>query len=67
MYLGTFIAMSYRGNVHVWLGCTQMWSPEVSTVLHWQPPDVHIFGSDPSLDFRLVLMSVTSLEGNYKW
>ena len=21
----------------------------IGTVLHWRPPDVHIFGSDPSL------------------
>ena len=26
-----------------------MRSPEFATVLHWQPPDVHIFHTDPSL------------------
>ena len=24
-------------------------SPGIGTVLHWRPPDVHIFGADPSL------------------
>ena len=28
---------------------TKAWSPGISTVLHWRPPDVHIFGTDPSL------------------
>ena len=43
MYLATFIAMSLRGNVHVRLGCTKPQSPRIGTVLHWRPPDVHIF------------------------
>ena len=46
-FLGTFIAMSLRGGVHVWLGCTK--SPGIGTVLYWRPPDVHIFGTDPFL------------------
>ena len=41
--------MPLRGNVHVWLGSTETQSPGISTVLHWQPPDIHIFGTDPSL------------------
>ena len=30
------------------LGCVKMRSPEMGTFLHWQPPDVHIFHTDPS-------------------
>ena len=26
-----------------------MWSPGIGTVLHWQPPDVHILDTDPHL------------------
>ena len=26
-----------------------MRSPEIGTILHWRPPDVHIFHTDPSL------------------
>ena len=33
--------MSSRGNIHV--------CPGIGTVLYWRPPDVHIFGTDPSL------------------
>ena len=29
--------------------CTKTQSPKIGTVLHWQPPDVHIFHTDPSL------------------
>ena len=29
-----------------------MWSPEFGTVLYWQPPDVHIVQTDPSLVIR---------------
>ena len=36
-------------NVHVCLGCTKTRSPEFGMVLHWRPPDVHIFHTDPSL------------------
>ena len=36
-------------NVHVCLGRTKTRSPEFGTVLHWRPPDVHIFHTDPSL------------------
>ena len=36
-------------KVHVCLGCTNMRSPEIGTVLHWRLPDVHIFHTDPSL------------------
>ena len=35
--------MLLRGNTRVWLGCTETWSTRISTVLHWRPPDVHIF------------------------
>ena len=49
VYLGTLIAMLLRGNVHVWLGYTKTRSPGIGTVLHWRPPDVHIFDTDPSL------------------
>ena len=52
MHLGTFIAMSLRGNVHVCLGCT-LWSPEIGTVLHRQPPDVHTFDTDPSQKYTM--------------
>ena len=41
--------MSCIGNVQVCLGCTKTRSPRIGTVLHWQPPDVHIFDTDPSL------------------
>ena len=51
----TFIAMSFRGNVHVWLGCTKSQSPGINTVLHWRPPNVHIFGSYPSLVNRNIV------------
>ena len=44
-----FIVMSLSGNVHVWLGCTKMRCPEIDTVLHWRPPDIHMFHTDPSL------------------
>ena len=47
--VATFIVMLLRGNVHVCLGCTKTWRPRISTVLHWGPPDVHMFGDDPSL------------------
>ena len=40
---------SLTGNVHVWLGCTKARSPGIGTDLHWRPPDVHIFDTDPSL------------------
>ena len=49
VHLDTFIVMSWRRNVHVWLGCTKTRRPGIGTVLHWRPPDVHIFGTDPSL------------------
>ena len=49
MHLGTFIAMSLSGILHVSLGCTKMWSPEIRMVLHWRPPDVSIFHTDPSI------------------
>ena len=49
MHLGTLIAISLRGNVHVWLRCSKMQSPEIDTVLHWRPPVVHIFHTDPFL------------------
>ena len=31
------------------MGCTKMQSPGIDMVLHWPPPDVPIFGTDPSL------------------
>ena len=31
------------------LGFTKMRNPGIGTVLHWRPPDVHIFHTDPSL------------------
>ena len=46
---GLLHAMSLRGNVYVWLGCTKTWSPGIGTVLHWQPTDVHIFDTNPFL------------------
>ena len=49
MHFGTFIEMSLRGNVQVWLGCTKTRSPGIGMVLHWGRPDVHIFYTDPSL------------------
>ena len=45
----TFIAISLRRNVHVCLGFTKTQSPGIGTVLHWQPPDVHIFHTDQSI------------------
>ena len=30
-------------------GCTKMRNPGIGTVLHWRPPDVHIFDTDSSL------------------
>ena len=50
VHLGTFIVMSLRRNVYVWLGCTKTQSSKIGVVLHWQPPDVHIFHTDPSLE-----------------
>ena len=41
-------------NVHVCLGRTKTRSPECGTVLHWRPPDVHIFHTDPSLVLYLM-------------
>ena len=31
------------------MGCTKAHSPEIEIVLHWQPPNIDIFHSDPSL------------------
>ena len=31
------------------LECTKTRSPGIGIVLHWRPPDIHIFGTDPSL------------------
>ena len=39
----------FKRNVHVWLGCTKTRNAGIGTVLHLRPPDVQIFGSDPSL------------------
>ena len=36
-------------------GCTKTRSPGIGTVLHWRPPDIHIFGTDPSLVLGSVL------------
>ena len=36
-----------------------MRSPEFGTVLHWRPPDIHIFHTDPSL-INMSLKSVLS-------
>ena len=36
-------------NIHVSLGYTKTWSPEICTVLHWRPLDIHIFHTHPSL------------------
>ena len=33
------------------LECTKMRNPGIGMVFNWQPPDVHIFGTDPSLLF----------------
>ena len=41
--------MLLRGNVHVCLGCIKTQYPEICTVLHWRPRDVHIVHNDPSL------------------
>ena len=49
VYLGTFIVISLRGNIHVSLRCTKIWSPGIGTVSHWQPPSVHIFDTTKSL------------------
>ena len=38
-----------KRKVHVCLGCTKTRNPGIGTVLHWRPPDVEIFGTDPSL------------------
>ena len=54
VHFGTFIAMSFTGNVHVCLGCTKTRSPEIGPVLHWRPPDVEIFYTDPSLDWIII-------------
>ena len=45
----TVIAMLFRRNVQVGLGCTKTQSPKISTVLYYPPPDVHIFHTKPSL------------------
>ena len=42
VHLVTFIAISLRGNIHVWLGCTKMWSRGITMVSHWLPPDLYI-------------------------
>ena len=47
--LEDFYCNVVKRNVHVWLGCTKIRNPEISTVLHWRPPDIHIFHTDPSL------------------
>ena len=33
----------------LWGEGTKLWSPRIRTVLHRQPPDQHIFDTDPSL------------------
>ena len=33
----------------VTLGCTKMWNFRIRMALHWQPPDLHNFDTDPSL------------------
>ena len=43
------MVMSLRANVHVWLWYTKTQTPEIDTVLHWRPPNVHIRHTDPSL------------------
>ena len=55
VHLGSFIAMLFRGNIHVWLAYTKTWSPRICTVLHWRPPRVNIFGTDRSLLYRQLL------------
>ena len=42
--------MSLRRYVYFWLGCTKTQSPKIGAILHWRPPDVHIFHIDPSLE-----------------
>ena len=71
MYLGTYIAMSLRGNVHVWMGCTKTRSTEISMVLHWQPPNVHIFGTDRSninkiMGYKVIMSSALGFVSNTK-
>ena len=58
MHLGTFIATLLTENIHVWLECTKMLSPEIGTVLHWRPTDVHIFDTDPSIHGNISNMSI---------
>ena len=41
------------------LGCTKTWGPKISTVLHWRPPSVHIFYTDPSLVYIAELIILT--------
>ena len=38
------------------LECTKMRSPGIGMVLHWRPPDIHIFGTDPPLAERDILI-----------
>ena len=48
---------------YVCLGCTKTRSPEIGKVLHWRPPDVDIFHTDPSLVGTEPL--VEEITGNY--
>ena len=47
MHFGTFIAMLLKENMFGW--CTKIRNPGIGLVLHWQLPDVHIFGTNPLL------------------
>ena len=46
---GDFYCYKIRGNIHVCLGCTKMWSPRISTVVHCNIPNVHILCTNPFL------------------
>ena len=53
--LWTFIAMSFRGTSMFGWGVPKH---EIGTVLHSQPPDVQIFGTDPSLATTLIFGNI---------
>ena len=57
--MATFILMSWRGKVHVVWGVLKRGVQGI--VLLCRPPDVHIFGTDPSLLYTLDIFSCMHL------
>ena len=68
VHLGPFIVMSLTGNVHVFFfRCTKAQSPEIGTVLHWRPPDVHIFHTHLSLILTIGMAKIYLNSNNFFW